>query len=253
MREIVKTAFLAVRQGFPPDRIVADPGLNDAFLRECRRLGLSSSPRELNQSLLNLRKVGLLPGLKSRRTSFGDRDEYAFASEIAVRFLERRDGLNLDQIICDPSVAREFDAIAARIAPGYDRLRYRWAALRLRKARQLRPEPIGQVVRPIEVLHASVSDLDVERLPLAPGIYLFHEPTRALYVGETRNLRGRIRRHLDHSDNKGLARWIWDEGVTKLMLEVQVLLPGVTTKVRKAMEQEMITSRRPLFNVLGTT
>jgi excinuclease UvrABC nuclease subunit len=44
-----------------------------------------------------------------------------------------------------------------------------------------------------------------------------------LYVGEAINLRKRLRKHLDHSDNKGLARWLWENGATDLHLKIHVL------------------------------
>jgi hypothetical protein len=87
--EIVK-AFHHASQGFAPDRVVADPDLNRAYLSECDRLGLGSDAATLNRSLLNLRKRGALRGLSSRRTKLKVQpDDYRFAAEIAARFLER--------------------------------------------------------------------------------------------------------------------------------------------------------------------
>jgi hypothetical protein len=64
--EIVK-AFHHASQGFSPDRVIADPDLNRAYLSECNRLGLGSDAARLNRSLLNLRKRGALRGISSRR------------------------------------------------------------------------------------------------------------------------------------------------------------------------------------------
>ena len=128
MKSKLIAALDATCQGFSPDRVVADPELNAAFLSEAGRLGLTAAAATLNRSLLNLRKAGDLRGRKSRKTSFVDEQDYRFAAEMAIRFLERRDGISLDSIICDPQLAAEFDAYAARIAPGYSPLQYRWAA-----------------------------------------------------------------------------------------------------------------------------
>ena len=70
-----------------------------------------------------------------------------------------------------------------------------------------------------------------------------------LYVGEAQNLRNRIKKHLDHSDNKLLARYIWAFGSDDLFIEYHVLPEHLRTDVRKAMELELIRSRRAEFNV----
>jgi site-specific DNA-methyltransferase (adenine-specific) len=122
----IKAAFDAVRGDHSVDRLVADPELNARFVEKCRELG---EPATLNRALLNLRKGGHLRGIKSNRLSAGDDDPYRFAAEMAVRYMERRDGVSLDDIICDPELASEFDRLAAAIAPGFTPLQYRWAAL----------------------------------------------------------------------------------------------------------------------------
>jgi hypothetical protein len=251
MRERVREAFLAMRAGNSPDVIVADPHLNEAFLQECRSRGLDQPPALLNQCLLNLRKTGALRGLSSRRASVRNQEDFRFASEVAIRFLERRDQQSLDQILCDPGMAAEFDRIAAEIASGFSPFQYRWAALNLRKRRKLQPELLGKVVPPEAVVTCKARDLRPDQIPVRAGLYLFIQPGRVLYVGECQNLRKRISKHLDHSDNKGLAHWLWERGVTDLQIEYHVLAAGVPTRVRKALEAELIRSRDPLFNVAG--
>ncbi len=250
MKERVRQAFRTISGGYSPDRVVADPELNRQFLDYCRRLGLAENARVLNTCLLNARKAGLLKGLpRARRTTFRDVDEYRHASEVAVRHLERRHNTTLDHIICDPDLVAEFDELAASITPGFDPLRYRWAALNLRKSKGLRPEILAHVVQPQAVRLGNVNDIDMDALPTAQGLYLFYSRSNALYVGETANLRIRIAKHLDHSDNKGLARWLWDHGSDDVYLEIQMLTKETSQKIRRALESELISSRHPLFNV----
>lgn len=249
MSSILVQAFDAAAEGFSQDRVVADPVLNERFLQECRRLGLMQPAADLNTRLLNLRKGGKLKGRpRSRRTTFND-DEYRFASEMAVRYLERRYELTLDAIICDPEKAREFDELASRIAPGYSSLQYRWAALRLRKSRRLRPEIIGHALPSETVVMCSLRELDPCTIPTQPGLYVFYDPPQTLYVGEAENLRLRIEKHLDHSDNKGLARWMWEKGDESILLEIHAFGQSTTKRVMRALEAELIRSRRPVFNV----
>jgi hypothetical protein len=251
MRETVREAFLAVRGERSPDVVVADPDLNEQFLSECRSRGLEDSAALLNLTLLNLRKSSDLQGIKSKRTVVKNQEDFRFASEIALRFLERRDQVSLDQILCDPTRAAEFDGIASGLAPGFSAFQYRWAALSLRKRKRLRPELLGKVIQAESVVARQAKDVNQEELPAQPGLYLFSGPNGVLYVGECQNLRKRLGKHLDHSDNRSLARWLWEHGTTDLRVEYHVLPAGVSTRVRKAMEAELIRSRKPLFNVAG--
>jgi hypothetical protein len=249
MKQEIAAAFHRASQGFSPDRVLADPDLNRAYLLECDREGLGSDAATLNRSLLNLRKRGGLRGLGSRRTLIRDQPDYRFAAEIAARFLEKENDIALDQILCDPLCAQRFDEIAMTIAPGGKPFEYRWAALCLRKQRRLKPELLSRVARATKVLRFRVSELSLDVVPHDPGLYLFHSDQAILYVGECENLRSRIRKHIDHSDRKELARWLWEFGDGTLHLEVHVLDTSVTQRVRRALESELIRSRSPLFNV----
>ncbi len=250
MKSKIVDALDAVSQGYSPDRVVADPELNAQFIHECRRRGLTESVGTLNQSLLNIRKASGLSGRpRSKETRFSDQDEYRFAAEMAVRFLERREGFSLDKIISDPELAREFDSLAATIAPGFDPLRYRWAALNLRKKKRLAPELLARVARPLELQILRADELASAAIPAKAGLYLLYSPKQLLYVGEAENLRKRLTKHLDHSDRKELARWLWEFGAELVQIEIQILADGTETRVRKALELELIRSRHPIFNV----
>jgi predicted GIY-YIG superfamily endonuclease len=249
MKDELVEAFHRARQGFSPDRVVADPDLNRVFLDECKRRGLGSDASKLNQSLLNLRKSGALRGVRSRRTVLREQSDYRFAAEMAVRYLERKNEISLDQIICDPLLAEQFDEIAKTIVPGGESLEYRWAALSLRKQKRLAPEMLARVARPVRVLRVKVKGLALESVPNSAGLYIFHSDQEMLYVGETDNLQNRIRKHLDHSDNRELAQWLWQYSDASLHLELQVLERSIPVRIRKALEIELIRSRSPVFNV----
>jgi hypothetical protein len=250
MKVAIIEALDAVSEGFSSDRVVADPELNQRFIAECRSCGLKGSIADLNRTLLNIRKRGDLTGRpRAKRTHFGNDDEYRFAAEIAARFIERRDGISLDAIICDPDKAIEFDELAERIAPGYTPLQYRWAALGLRKGKKLKPELVARVAPIDDIINVPIKDIVPDELPLSQGLYLFISADQLLYVGETESLRKRLKKHLDHSDNKGLAHWIWEYGTDDLHLEMQILKSDTKTRVRKALELELIRSRQPIFNI----
>ena len=152
-------------------------------------------------------------------------------------------------MLCDPGLASEFDRRAADIAPGLSSLQYRWAALNLRKAKKFAPEVASRIAPPIAVYTYRAATLELSDLPTEQGLYLLFANAQLLYVGEAENLRIRIKKHLDHSDNKGFARWLWEFGTDELHIEVQVLAADTERRVRKALELELIRSREPMFNV----
>ena len=199
----------------------------------------------------NARKGSFLSGIRTttRRTKFRDQEMYQFASEVAARFLEHQSQATVDEILCDPELTHQFDDLAKQICPGFSQLQYRWAALKLRKSKRLRPELFAHVVDPNTVQVFKLDDLDLQRIPTEQGIYIFFGGAETLYVGEGENLRLRIKKHLDHSDIKAVARHFWDHGTAGLNLEIMVLPKSTTTRIRQALEAELINSRRAKFNI----
>jgi excinuclease UvrABC nuclease subunit len=115
----------------------------------------------------------------------------------------------------------------------------------------LKPELLARVVQSKLVVRKKVEELAVDELPRSQGLYIFYDCEQALYVGECENLRKRLRKHLEHSDIKSLAHWLWQHGVSDLHLEFHVLPEDTKTRVRKALETELIVSRKPTFNFQG--
>lgn len=244
-------AFHDTRDGYSIDRVIAGPGLNRSFVAACRNYGLNAeTDQELNRSLLNLRKSGRLGKLSAKRTSFDD-DDYRFAVEISVRHIERRENVTLDDVLISPRFASEFDALCRALAPGYSPLMYRWSALRLRKTRRLRPEVIGHAIKSEAVKTFKTQEIDLSQLPARQGLYVFYSKSLCLYVGEASQLKSRLTKHLQHSDNKLLAQWFWQYGNEEVFLEVHILPQDTSPKTRKALEAELICSRRPAFNIVG--
>ena len=105
-----------------------------------------------------------------------------------------------------------------------------------------------------EVLAFDVPTLqqDLDLIPRKPGIYIFADASGYLYLGEAANLRLRVAKHLDHSDRKALARYLWEQGIEGLSIELHVFDPasnGRLTTHRRAYEAELIKSRKPHFNI----
>lgn len=196
-------AFADVHEGFSSDRIVADPEYNPKFLRRCRELGLTTSDLHLNHALYNIRKskkqrdrLGLELPPTTRATEFHDFDGYQYASEIAVRVLQRTEGVTLDRIVCDPCLVQRFDKIALTMVNEIV-LKLRWAALNLRKTHRLRPiDPNTSNYDLVAV--GPVKKVNLAALASLPGLYAFYDGLRPVYAGETECLRDRIAKHLQY-------------------------------------------------------
>ncbi len=239
-------AFGEVRDGFSADRIIADPNLNRKFLRRCRELGLSGTDYELNWALLNARKNGLMSGLpKTKRYTVQGTDEFEYASELAVRHLQRTQNVSLDQIICDPDLAREFDGHAMCLAPGCKPLEYRWVALGLRKAGRLQRDKVAKTETPDLQPLCSVRRLKASSLPTGNGLYLFSSSGTPVFLSHTDNLRHRVERHMDVSDSRGLPGWLWDQGPLDFSLAE---MPGVRRASRQNAELLLVRELHPLLN-----
>jgi type I restriction enzyme S subunit len=154
-----------------PDRVVADPELNHAFVEQCRKLGLENPEFDLCFSLLNMRKGNDLKGLDPARKPVMAQWRYAAASEIAARVIHWRHGLTVDRIICHPTFVEEFEQVARSITPGYSSFEYRWAALGCRKVGQKAAKGVVDRLRWSDpVSFAALGDL-----PDAKGVYALRD------------------------------------------------------------------------------
>lgn len=249
--EKIMQAFLEVRDRYSADKVIADPELDRKFLRRCRELGLAGTDYELNWKLMNARKASKLSGIsdliKTRSYRMGRViDEFEYASELAVRYIQQRTDVSLDQIICDPDLAQEFDTYAAKLAPGFSPLQYRWSAFGLRKAGRLgkKADQIGEL--PELETFGRVRDLELGKIPNIGGLYLFSSREKPVFASQTDNLRHRLERHIKVSSS-GLPRWIWDVRREPLKLEAAPL-PGITRSLRQAMETLLVRQWKPVLN-----
>jgi len=254
LADVVKQAFREVHDGWSTDEVILRDTLNEAFIRHCRRSLPAADAAQLNWTLLNLRKAGRLEVRATKRTSLRH-DDYFHAAEIAARFMYDKYRLTTDRVMCDPERRNEFDSVAQAAAPGISAYRLRKAAFGLRKARKLRPELVARVAdwdREIISVPAKKIVSDAEIVPTNPGVYIFRDASGYLYIGESANLRTRVAKHLDHSDRKSLARYLWENGAEDMTVELHSFDPNSNARhkeMRRAYESELIRSRKPRFNI----
>jgi hypothetical protein len=241
---LIVDAYTRVYDGYSTDRVVVDPDLNARFLMVCRKLGLTQSDYQLNHALMDIRKSkkAILPKA-TKRTEFRDYDTYQFASEIAVRILQRTEGVSLDRVLCDPRTAIEFDAIAKRLAPGQSALKLRCAALNLRKTHRLEAVK-GQRVPEYHLVPAgSLQALVIPEVPSFPAAYALYDHNRPIFAGETEDLRKRVETHL----KSGLPHWLGAEEGFDLVLKHSAE-PAAKLEERRLWLSDFINKEKPLLN-----
>jgi hypothetical protein len=250
VHEVVK-AFLAVREARRDQRssdlYIADPERNAQFLAKCRAIGIQASDYTINKMLLYARKNSYLTGLKSARTSF-DHEEYAFASEFAATELKYRRGASIDDILCDPKLAREFDSIAQKLAPGFSSLEYRWAILSIRKAgRQYKLKSDFRTPKLTERFRLVKDSL--ENLPMQNGVYLLCEKEKPLYARSTVSLRHGVELHRNPQLLSAIAGKLWRPDLDSLLVAYAVLPDNSPKGVLRPVEKKIVEEKRPIFNV----
>ena len=250
----VAQAYLETREGYSVDRVIADPEMNRLFLHRCRELGASGTDFELNWKLMYARKNRYLSNMpKTRKYTAGRIDDFEFSSEIALVHVKnevnRREHriITLDKILCDPDLARNFDQIAEKLAPGFSSLEYRWAALSVRKAAGRHWKEALEKSQPEFHVVGSTKSIRPSKIPNEQGIYLFRCEDQSIFVSHTDNLRSRIERHFDSSDSKGVPDWLYDSGRNAIYLGI-LPMPRVTVTERKLVELKAVATYEPLFN-----
>lgn len=225
VRSSLIEAFKLSHDGFSADRVVTDPELDAAFLGQCRRLGVQGTDKEINSLLFRLRKSGRLsaavPTTRRTENNWIQTDRFIDASEIALRRLMDLGHVSLDDILCCPEAAQQFDRIAEGLAPGFRPFDYRWAAMTLRKeAKEARTRSSGIDAPQLRGKYVSEDRFSPEAVPQSPGLYVVYRSDKSpLYVGETLNLFDRLARNVRMSEGRSgwhkfadnvLIRWTED-------------------------------------------
>jgi len=255
LKDVARVAYVSASDGWSTDEVLLQDELNRKYLSECRARMPDVRDFDFNWTLINLRKAGELSDVKTSRRRRDDPDEYLSAAEITARFLEDRHGVNTDRVLCDPELRTEYDRMARELAPQVEPYLLRKASLTLRKSRRLSPELVLRVAdwkRVIVTLPAGEAVNDIARIPSGPGVYIFRDASGYLYIGESSDLRSRVKKHLDQSDRQSLAVFFQRQGVQGVTIELHAFDPASDARLkpsRRAYESELIRSRKPRFNL----
>ncbi len=188
------------KAGYPADYILCNKELNAEFIAGCTKKGIGGSAYIWNRYLLALRKAGKLPRSSKRPKQFSSEqmDQFGFASEVAWRLLAIDYEKTLDDILCSPEFASEFDRLAMEFGPKHlevSEFEYRQAALSIRKrshsARDSAAEKFGHWMSKRRQLPEVGISESLEVLE-QPGVFLFCAEGTGVYAGESENMRERI-------------------------------------------------------------
>lgn len=258
--EIVKHAFFASHDGVSTDELLCDDEKLAQFdalvLQRARKDGITKTATQARHLLLNIRKSGKLGPVVEKRYR-GNHDAYKYVAETAARIAEDRHRTTVDRILCDPAMRSDFDGVASQFQTAATAKDIRLAAMSLRKAKQLQPLVAQKLLPPTRVIRLSVSAIraDGSLVPRAPGTYVFGTSSRCLYVGEADDLYRRVvKEHCVHSDRQQLAQHLWQHGPDDVYVEIRSYegVPDAKRKpIRRALEAELIETRRPAFNIQG--
>lgn len=246
--DLIADAFNSVHDGYSTDYVIVHPEKNREFLKKCAALGLGKNERMLNHKLMNIRKTSKYKGMLnscSKRANIRDYDLFEYASEIAVRALQRLEGATLDLIICDTVLRERFDGIALDLSGFASNdnsvFKLRMAALNLRKGHRL--QPIDKSVTEIALAsNGPIDTLDLSNLGELPGVYAFYDLNRPVFAGETDNLKLRLDRHL----KGGLPSWLKSE--TSDLVVKSYSLAGFKKQARLDWLARFVNIEKPFLN-----
>jgi site-specific DNA-methyltransferase (adenine-specific) len=210
--QAVIEAYQTAGEGYPVDFVLCNPPTNAAFVDRCLKRGIGGNATVWNQYLLRLRKSGKLPSSTKKPASITakEMDRFGFASEVAWRLIAIDYQKTLDEILCAPEFANEFDRLAGEFGPvdqqisSYD---FRRAAVSIRKrtkaAKRSAAERFGQWMK----RSTGFKKVDIAG-PLAnldqPGVAMICGEGIVFYAGETRNMRLRVEELMSNPNWKGL-------------------------------------------------
>lgn len=254
LRAVVRSAFVAVHDGWSSDEVILNSELNQKFIEQCQSRLPEIEEKAFNWTLMNLRKAGQLNIAATKRNSQSVSHLTPLA-EIAARHIYDKYKLSTDQMMCDPQLRTEFDAVVKSIDHKADAYLVRKAAFHLRKQRRLKPELLVRIAdweREIQVFPLADVRANVDLIPKLPGVYIFRDQTGFLYIGQADNLNNRLKTHFEDSHNFSLASYLKDQSNDNITLEIHSFPADSRAKetmIRRAYESELIASRKPRFNI----
>ncbi|QEF96113.1 DNA adenine methyltransferase YhdJ [Stieleria maiorica] len=200
-RSVIQAAFAAVSKNHSAEELLFDPIRNALFVRDCKDAKLLGDARTWNEFLLQLSNLGQLDGEgKHKKLSLKTILPCCDAAEIAFQMLSVDYALDLEQILCTPDAAAEFDGIAKLFGDDHSEIDYRTALWHFRRiatadkitraVKKRAAEFAGEVPPAAETIDSYLSNCDEQ--PVA-GVYAISDPDSVLFIGQTTDIAARLR------------------------------------------------------------
>ena len=192
---MVIQAFADCHDGFSSDEVILNDKLNEKFIAVCQQQLPDIEMAKFNWTLINCRKAGKLKRIETSKRNNKSTTRYRVLAEMVSRSMLDQTQQSIDRIFCARETRNQFNQKALEVDPKADLYLVRKAAFQLRKSRRLKPELITRIADwGREIAKHSIDELkqDPSVVPALPGIYIFHDSSGYLYIGQSENLRKRL-------------------------------------------------------------
>ncbi len=205
--------------------------------------------------MLNLRKRNKLKDCRTtyRKKTDSNRRHYLNLVSNVIRLVERQFGKTVDNVICDPEMRSQFDAMIKFLSPSASPFEAEYTALSLRKTNRLKPEPVGQIIGAVTSNIVGLADLEPRliEVPKNPGVYVFFDEDTTFYIGKADDLKRRIGGHISSWTYREMIHQIRKKLRPDAFVAYHELPVTISPRELAAYETELIRSRKPQHNRAG--
>lgn len=238
----VIAAFAEISNGVAVEQLICDPELNAVFLNKCKSEKLGGTGLIWNRYLLELNQAGKLPQptVNMEMPADAGPQRYAFAAEVAWRLIAIDYHKPLEEILCSPEFAAEFERLATAFGPiDVSPFQYRaaawWLRERLMKLQQSDTKLASKAKAPR--LKKQLLKQGQQALWETPQIYVLYSGDAPIFAGVTESLADRAEHFLTNPQWQELAP---DSLATSEVAETGTALDAVLAK--------LIAKEKPLLN-----
>jgi site-specific DNA-methyltransferase (adenine-specific) len=198
--KIVTDAYKAASQGLSVDQLLCDKEKNRSFVDQCLDHKLGGNAEVWNSYLVELSKAQKWPEPAEPKLELrGDLlESIGFASEIAWKLLSIDYRKTLQEILCNPDFAEEFDRLA-KLYSGSDcqatSVEYRQAALEIRKRSEAARKPASKELQEWAQAHRKLPEVSLSEnlwhLGFS-GVYVLYVGENAVFANESSDMQHQI-------------------------------------------------------------
>lgn len=198
--KIVTEAYQVAAQGLSVDQLLCDKDKNRSFVEQCLDHKLGGNAEVWNRYIVELSKAQKWPksnesNTELQRTLF---ESIGFASEIAWKLISIDYRKTLQEILCNPDFAEEFDRLAQLYSQAdcqATSLDYRRAALEIRRRSEAARAPAVKELQEWIQTHKKLPEISLNEnlwhLEIS-GVYVLSAGQNAIFVNESNDMRRQI-------------------------------------------------------------